>query len=59
MNQIPESHRDTFEDSIEAAVEAEEPWQQEVPFDPPPASDGGFSVPRYRGGATRSWSSAA
>ena len=35
MNQIPESHRDAFEDSIEAAVEAEEPWRQEVPFDPP------------------------
>ena len=35
VNQIPESHRDAFEDSIEAAVEAEEPWRQEVPFDPP------------------------
>jgi len=35
VDQIPDSHRDAFEASIETAVEAEEAWREEVPFETP------------------------
>ncbi|WP_103028689.1 PAS domain-containing sensor histidine kinase [Salinibacter altiplanensis] len=33
--QVPESHRETFLESVERVVEEEEPWQFECPFEKP------------------------
>jgi PAS domain S-box-containing protein len=35
VDHVPEAYRDEFLQSIEAAVDAEEAWQQEVPFETP------------------------
>ena len=53
LEHIPNSHREAFQASVEAAVEAEAPWEFEAPFDKPSGERRwilGRSIPRRQDG---------